>query len=71
LVYLRQGGTVSGGFEEQRNHVGNVQFRTIDSSLLVPLKKILFVGLPTEVFTKWIVDTVYYPDGSIAIKFFK
>jgi 4-amino-4-deoxy-L-arabinose transferase-like glycosyltransferase len=71
LVYLRQGGTVSGGFEEQRNHVGNIQFRSINTSLLDPEKKILFVGLPTEAFTRWIVDTVYYPDGTPAIKFFK
>jgi 4-amino-4-deoxy-L-arabinose transferase-like glycosyltransferase len=71
MVYMRQGGTVSGGFEENRNHVGNVIFRTVDTSLLKPQKKILFVGLPTEAFTKWIVDTVYYPDGSPAIEFFK
>ncbi len=70
-VYLRQGGTVSGGFEEQRNHVGNVQFRSINTSLLDTEKKILFVGLPNEAFTRGVIDTVYYPDGSPVIKFFK
>jgi len=70
--YLSQGGTISGGFEEQSNHVGNVSFRSINTSLRDPAKKILFVGLPDEVFKKsLIVDTVYYPDGTPAIEFFR
>ncbi len=71
LVYLQHGGTVSGGFDELRNSVGNVKFRTVDTSLREPQKKILFVGLPTEVFSKSVVATVYYPDGSPAIVFFQ
>ena len=71
-VYLKQGGTVSGGFEEQKNHFGKVEFRSISTSLRDPAKKILFVGLPGEVFKQSLtVDTVYYPDGSPAIVFFR
>lgn len=72
LVYQQQGGTLSGGYEENRNHVGNVKFRSIDTSLRQPAGKILFVGLPTETFkTSPFVDTVYYPDGTPAIDFFR
>ncbi len=71
-VYRRQGGTVSGGFEEQRNHVGNIYFRSINTSLRNPLKKILFVGMPGEVFKKsLVVHTVHFPDGTPAIVFFQ
>jgi 4-amino-4-deoxy-L-arabinose transferase-like glycosyltransferase len=70
--YQRQGGTVSGGFEEQGNRVGNVSFRSINSSLQDPLKKILFVGLPGEVFKQSrIYETIRYPDGTPAIVFFQ
>lgn len=70
--YLAQGGTITGGFLEQGNKYGNIEFRSISTSLHDPLKKTLFVGLPSEVFkTSLIVDTVYYPDGAPAIVFFK
>jgi 4-amino-4-deoxy-L-arabinose transferase-like glycosyltransferase len=72
LVYQQQGGTFSGGYEENRNYVGNVKFRSIDTSLRQELNKNLFVGLPTEVFNQQlIIDRVNYPDGSSAIVFFK
>ncbi|MCX6793684.1 MAG: glycosyltransferase family 39 protein [Candidatus Gottesmanbacteria bacterium] len=70
--YLAQGGTVSGGFNEQGNHYKNTEFRSISSSLRDPLKKILFAGIPSEVFKEsLVVDTIYYPDGTPAIVFFK
>jgi len=70
--YLKLGGTVSGGFNEQGNRFGNVEFRSISSSQRDPVKKILFAGLTSEVFkTSLIVDTVYYPDGTPAIVFFR
>lgn len=71
-LYQDQGGTVSGGFEEQRNHVWNISFRSINTSLRDSANKILFVGFPQEVFKKsLIVDTIYYPDGTPAIEFFQ
>ena len=70
--YLKQGGTVSGGFTEQKNRYGKYEFRSLSTSLRVGIEKVLFVGLPAEVFkNSLVVDTVYYPDGSVAIVFFK
>lgn len=70
-VYQKQGGTASGGFNEQKNHVGNVRFRSISISLCVSKDKNIFAGLPREVFkTSPVIDTVYYPDGSPAIVLF-
>ena len=72
MIYQQQGGTVSGGFEEQKNNAGNVQFRSINTSLCVPRKKKLFVGLPGQLFkNSKILDSVKYPDGSVAIIFFE
>jgi hypothetical protein len=71
-AYLQQGGTFSGGYEESRNHVGNVNFRPIDTFLRRPDSRILFVGLPDETFkNSQVVDTVYYPDGTRAVEFFR
>lgn len=70
--YIAQGGTVSGGFLEENNRYANVSFRSISSSLQDPGQKILFVGLPHEVFTySLVLHTIYNPDGSPAIVFFK
>lgn len=70
--YQAQGGTITGGFNEQRNHVGNISFRSINTSLRSSLKKILFVGLPSEVFKKSLVlYTIRYPDGTPGIVFFQ
>jgi len=52
--------------------VGNVSFRPIDTSLRQADSRILFVGLPTETFKNSVVlDTVYYPDGTPAVDFFR
>lgn len=70
--YQRGGGTVSGGFNEQGNHFGNIEFRSVSPSLRASGIKALFVGAPGDVFKQsFIVDTLYYPDGSPAIIFFK
>ncbi len=70
--YHELGGTVSGGFTEQNNTYENIHFRSISPSLRKPLVKSLFVGLPSEVFAESIIlDTVYYPDGSAALVFFR
>lgn len=70
--YLKQGGTVSGGFAEENNRYGKYIFRSLNPSLRSGTERVLFVGLPTEVFREqYIVDQVYYPDGSTAVVFFK
>lgn len=72
MMYQQQGGTVSGGFEEQKNFVGDIQFRSINTSLCVSRKKKLFVGLPGQLFkNSEVLDFVKYPDGSDAIIFFE
>ena len=70
--YLAAGGTVSGGFKEEGNHYGNVAFRSINTTLRDPSKKILFAGAPDEVFKRsLVVDTVFYPDNTPAIVLFR
>lgn len=71
-TYLKQGGTVSGGFNEQRNTFGKYEFRSINSSLIFPKENVLYVGLPTDVWDKsLIINTIYYPSGTPAIVFFR
>jgi hypothetical protein len=70
--YLELGGTVSGGFTEQNNKVKKVQFRSISPAQIKPFVKTLFIGLPSEVFPKAIIEhTIEYPDGTPAIVFFR
>ena len=70
--YLRSGGTVSGGFTEQNNRYGQYEFRSLSPSQRSGLEKVLFVGLPLEVFKQnLVVSTINYPDGSPAIVLFK
>lgn len=71
-MYLAKGGTKSGGFLEEGNTWGKYEFRSVGASLRSNTEKMLFVGLPGEEFKKsLIVDTIYYPDGTPAIVFFK
>jgi hypothetical protein len=70
--YLRRGGTVSGGFNEQGNSYGKYEFRSLSPSLRVGKEKILFVGLPADVFPKAYVEgSISSPNGTPAIIFFK
>jgi hypothetical protein len=71
--YLKRGGTISGGFAEEGNTYGKYEFRSISQSERSGVQRVLFVGLPTEVFDHqaFVVDKIFYPDGSPAIVFFK
>jgi len=46
--YLSEGGTVSGGFLEDRNRFGKFYFKPIDFAKQSQEEKTLFVGLPSE-----------------------
>lgn len=46
--YLSEGGTVSGGFLEDRNHFDKFFFKPIDFNKQSKEEKTLFVGLPSE-----------------------
>jgi 4-amino-4-deoxy-L-arabinose transferase-like glycosyltransferase len=70
--YQQEGGTKSGGFNENGNAWGTYEFRSLSSFIANPYEKVLFVGIPGEEFKKsLIIDTLYYPDSSPAIVFFR
>lgn len=67
--YLSEGGTVSGGFADERNKFDKYEFRNFDYSNLPTDKKLLLVGVPRDFppdakFLK----TIYYLDGTEALK---
>lgn len=67
-LYLKEGGTVSGGFAEYRNKFDKYEFRNFDYRQLVKTGKILLVGLPSDFPPDAkIVKTIYYLDGSKAL----
>lgn len=69
VKYLREGGTVSGGFNEQGNRFGRYEFRPIDWSKEEKSKDILYIGKPLDFpGDKPVVKTIYYLDGEPAIK---
>lgn len=72
LTYQKQGGTVSGGFTEEKNKFSTYEFRSIHESFRSATERVLFAGLPNEVFNNdAVVDTIYYPNGSKAIVIFR
>lgn len=71
-IYQLTGGTKSGGFLEEGNTLGKYEFKSLSTFLRSLTKKVLFVGMPGEEFKNSIViDTIYYPDKTPAIIFFK
>ncbi len=66
--YQQEGGTVSGGFLEERNKFDKYQFRPVNFSTQSKEPKTLFVGTPEE-FPKGIktVKTINYLNGEPAI----
>lgn len=67
--YLQEGGTVSGGFEDQRNHFDKYEFRNFDYKNLTTDQKLLLVGLPQDFPPDAkIIKTIYYLNGKEALK---
>src|SRR3989344_2425213 len=66
--YLKEGGTVSGGFLENRNKFDKYQFKPIDYEKQKTQARTLFVGIPEE-FTDQVtvLKTIYYLDNNPAI----
>lgn len=69
IQYLREGGTVSGGFADERNKFGKYEFRNFDYRNFIASGKTLFVGTPGDFpIDSNILKTIYYLDGTEAIK---
>ncbi|RJR30214.1 phospholipid carrier-dependent glycosyltransferase [Candidatus Microgenomates bacterium] len=68
-VYLQEGGTVSGGWGEQRNHFDKYEFKSIRFNYRnLEDGNTLFVGLPVEFPPDAIpIKKFYYLDGTDAI----
>lgn len=65
--YLSEGGTVSGGWAESRNHFDKYEFREFDHHT-EKKKKTLFIGLPKEFSPDVnILKKIYYLNGTEAI----
>ncbi|OGG06432.1 hypothetical protein A3D05_04605 [Candidatus Gottesmanbacteria bacterium RIFCSPHIGHO2_02_FULL_40_24] len=67
--YLVNGGTVSGGYADERNSFDKYQFRNFDYKLLKGQGNLLLVGTPgdfpagADIFVN-----IYNPDGSVALQ---
>jgi len=69
IKYQQEGGTVSGGFAEERNAFGKYVFRPIEWSKEEKSEKILYVGRPEDFpGEKPVVKTIYFLNGEPAIK---
>ena len=67
--YLSEGGTVSGGFADERNRFDKYEFRNYTYKLLPKDKKLLLVGVPSEFPPDaTILQTIFYLDGTEALK---
>ncbi len=68
--YQKEGGTVSGGFAEDRNHFGNYLFKPINWSKMKKNKNTLFVGLSSDFPTEaHIMKKFSYLDGTPSVFF--
>ncbi len=67
--YLNEGGTVSGGFADERNKFDKYEFRNFNYHNLPKTEKLLLVGTPADFPPNAkILKTIYYLDGSEALK---
>lgn len=67
--YLAEGGTVSGGFEDERNRFDKYEFRNFKYSELPPEENLLLVGTPKDFPPDArIIKTLYYLNGKEALK---
>lgn len=65
--YLRGGGTLSGGFADERNHFDKYEFRNFQYNTLPKNQKLLLVSVPGDFPSDAeVLDTVKYLDGSTA-----
>lgn len=69
-IYLKEGGTASGGFAEYRNKFDIYEFREIDWGKEIQDGLTLYVGTPQEI-TGNVLKTIYYLDGTEAIRIAK
>ncbi|MBI3379803.1 glycosyltransferase family 39 protein [Candidatus Gottesmanbacteria bacterium] len=68
-TYLHEGGTVSGGFANERNHFDKYEFRNFDYNSLPSNENLLLVGTPDSFpDDAKILKTIYYLDGTQALK---
>lgn len=72
--YLKEGGTISGGFAEDRNKFDKYEFRYFDYHNLPKDQKLLLVGTSKGPEFDFpgdanIINTIYNPDGTVAIEF--
>lgn len=67
---LAEGGTVSGGFAETKNHFDKYEFHSFDFEKMNKTpRKILLVGTPEEFpIEANVLKTIYYLDGTAALK---
>lgn len=69
VKYLGEGGTVSGGFEDGRNHFDKYEFRNFNYNKLPRDQKLLLVSVPKDFPPEAeIIRTIYYLDGTEALK---
>lgn len=67
--YLSEGGTVSGGFADERNKFDQYEFRNFDYNTLPQNQRLLLVSTPEDFPPDAkILKTIYYLDGSEALK---
>lgn len=71
-TYLAEGGTVSGGFADERNRFDKYEFRLFNNSVLSPDEDILLVGRAGGIPSDFppgveILRTIYYLDGTPGI----
>lgn len=67
--YLSEGGTVSGGFADERNHFDKYEFRNFDYKNLPKEEKLLLVSTPDNFPPDAnILKTIYYRNGTQALK---
>ena len=66
--YLQGGGTVSGGFADERNKFDKYEFRNFKYRGLKNIGNLLLVGTPIDFPPDAnIIKTVYNPDGTVAL----
>lgn len=71
--YLSEGGTISGGFADERNNFDKYEFRLFDYNSIPNDQKILLVGRPDTIPSDFsgdfnIIKTIYYLNGDPALQ---